>query len=77
MKTTLNLPDDIVRDAKFRALQEGSTLTDWKFKSCRFPWQQEVFARERTGTALPGTGQMFERYGIYRVNLDPVEGIAQ
>jgi len=28
MKTTLNLPDDMVRDAKFRALQEGSTLTE-------------------------------------------------
>jgi len=28
MKTTLNLPDQIVRDAKRRALEEETTLTD-------------------------------------------------
>lgn len=28
MKTTLNLPDDVVRDAKRRALGEDTTLTD-------------------------------------------------
>jgi len=28
MKTTLNLPDPVVRDAKRRALEEATTLTD-------------------------------------------------
>jgi hypothetical protein len=28
MKTTLNIPDSIIRDAKLRAIQEGKTLTD-------------------------------------------------
>lgn len=28
MRTTLNLPDSMVREAKLRALQENATLTD-------------------------------------------------
>jgi hypothetical protein len=28
MKTTLNIPDQIIKDAKLRAVEEGTTLTD-------------------------------------------------
>jgi hypothetical protein len=28
MRTTLNIPDPLIRDAKRRALEEGKTLTD-------------------------------------------------
>lgn len=28
MRTTLNIPDELIKDAKRRALEEGRTLTD-------------------------------------------------
>jgi len=28
MRTTLNIPDSLIKDAKRRALEEGTTLTD-------------------------------------------------
>lgn len=45
MRTTLNLPDPMVAQAKRRALEEGSTLTDLLVQGLKARLEQSHIAR--------------------------------
>jgi hypothetical protein len=59
MRTTLNIPDQLAREAKRRALEEGTTLTDLLVEGLRGRLSGGVPAKDlpvstATGGLLPG-----------------------
>jgi len=54
MRTTLNLPDSMVREAKMRALQEGSTLTDLLVQGLKQRLEASSVIRELPVSAATG-----------------------
>ncbi len=59
MRTTLNLPDVLARDAKRKALEEGKTLTDLIVDGLRIRLSKTIPARTlpistAAGGLLPG-----------------------
>ena len=59
MRTTLNIPDALLKDAKRRAVEEGRTLTDLLVEGLRSRLTKGLPARElpastATGGLLPG-----------------------
>jgi len=59
MRTTLNIPDPLVRDAKRRAVEEGKTLTDLLVEGLRSRLAATLPARplpvsSASGGLLPG-----------------------
>jgi hypothetical protein len=51
MRTTLNIPDPLIRDAKRRALEDGKTLTDLLVEGLR-----TRLARSLPSRSLPVSG---------------------
>jgi hypothetical protein len=45
MKTTLNIPDPIIKDAKLRAVEEGMTLTELLVQGLRIRLARSAPAR--------------------------------
>lgn len=45
MRTTLNIPDPIIKDAKLRAVEEGKTLTDLLVEGLRIRLAKTMPAR--------------------------------
>jgi hypothetical protein len=45
MRTTLNIPDPIIKDAKLRAVEEGKTLTDLLVEGLRIRLAKSMPAR--------------------------------
>lgn len=69
MRTTLNLPDDVVREAKRRALEEGTTLTELIVEGLG-----QRLARDRVRGALPvSTAAGGLRPGVAWDRLEPEE----
>jgi len=63
MRTTLNLPDLLARDAKQKALEEGKTLTELIVDGLRIRLSRAIPARTlpistATGGLLPGVDWM-------------------
>jgi hypothetical protein len=64
MKTTLNIPDPIIKDAKLRAVEEGKTLTDLLVEGLRIRLAKSMPARSlpvssARGGLLPGIDWKF------------------
>lgn len=61
MKTTLNIPDSLIKDAKRRAVEEGVTLTDLLVEGLQTRLARSLPARplpvsSAGGGLLPGVG---------------------
>ncbi len=64
MRTTLNIPDQIIKDAKMRAVEEGKTLTDLLVEGLRLRLGKTIPIRtlpvsSAEGGLLPGVDWKF------------------
>ena len=69
MRTTLNIPDSLIKDAKRRAIEEGRTLTDLLVEGLKVR-----LARSAPARALPvstATGGLLE--GVTWEGLEPAD----
>ena len=69
MKTTLNLPDPVVREAKRRALEEATTLTDLIVQGLKTRLEKGT----RTEALPVSVAEGGLRYGVVWERLEAVE----
>ena len=78
MRTTLNLDDDLIKEAKIAAIREGITLTEYIERALRecgngkesSPEERWTFPVREGGEPIPG----FPRSGSYSKMLEFLEG---
>jgi hypothetical protein len=54
MKTTVNLPDELIKEAKKRAIDEGRTLTDLLVEGLKGRIQRNIPARKLPVSSTAG-----------------------
>ena len=69
MKTTLNLPDPVVKEAKRRALEEATTLTDLIIQGLKTRLERGT----RTETLPESVAEGGLRYGVVWERLEAAE----
>ena len=69
MRTTLNIPDTLIKDAKRRAIEEGRTLTDLLVEGLRARLARGVPARALPVSAATGGLQQ----GVTWEKLEPAD----